>query len=83
MQEYSIYRDNARDEGEKMKVKYKNLRTRKYTRLAEIRFDIEFLENLIADHGKDSAAKNYTKKCESDLILAREMHEVFKIINNL
>ena len=83
MQEYSIYRDNARDEGEKMKVKYQNLRTRKYTRLAEIKFDIGFLQELIADHGKDSAAKNYTKKCESDLILAREVHRAFKIIHNV
>ena len=63
-----------------MRVEYKNLRAREYTRLAEIKFDIGFLQELIADHGKDSAAKNYTKKCESDLQLAREMHEVFKMI---
>ena len=73
MQEYSIYRDNARDEGEKMKVKYKNanLGVRNYKHLSQIKCDIEYLENLVA---------NAAKKYKRDLNLAREMYEVFKMI---
>ena len=56
-----------------MKVKYKHatLGLRNYKHLSQIKTDIEFLENLIANR-----AKGY----ERDLNLAREMHEVFKMI---
>ena len=59
-----------------MRVEYKNLRVRKYTRLAEIKFDIEFLEELIKDHGQGYGY-------EDDLKIAREIYRGFKRIHNL
>ena len=58
----------------KMKVKYNNLRDRVYTELDQIKFDIEFLENLSADYGKG---------LQDDLKKAREVYEAFKKINNI
>ena len=58
-----------------MKVEYKNLRARKYKNLAQIKFDIEFLQELIKDHGEE--------RYKRDLVIAREMYKTFKIINNL
>ena len=54
-----------------MKVKYKNLGVRNYKHLDQINSDIEFLEKMVA---------NSAQKYKRDLNLAREMHEVFKML---
>ena len=58
----------------KIRVKYNLLRPRTYTELDQIKFDIEFLENLFADYGED---------LESDLKTAYDALDEFKKINNL
>ena len=58
----------------KMRVEYNNLRPRKYTDLDQIKFDLEFLENLSADYGKG---------LECDLKIARKAYKEFKKENNL
>ena len=69
MQEYSIYRDNARDEGEKMKVIYKYLRDCEYTNLNQIKADIKYLKIMVADGRKGF---------KYDLKIARRARKEFK-----
>ena len=61
-------------QGEKMKVRYKNLCARKYVDLAEIDSDIVYIKTLIA---------SLAKKFKSDLKIARKARKEFKKENNL